>query len=115
MPRPLTLLLVSVVAVLSMAPIVRADYWHALGRHLGHGWGDGYHSRAACPPKQLLRSSAPPAKSVPWWMIPAEGAEPLPAPGEVLPSPSSATGPSLFRQPGEGSSVHPSAAPSIMR
>ena len=84
---------------------------HSLGRHYGHGWSDGYHSHAACPPQRhILHSPPPAAKPIPWWMIPAGAAEPLPPPASKEPatsrsSPSS--GPSLFRQPGEGSTTGP--------
>jgi hypothetical protein len=113
-----TITLLAAVAFLALAPALQAAHSHHLGRYLGVGWSDGYHSRTACPPKRhLLHAASQPTKPLPWWMIPAEDLEPLPktAPDEQLPAPDAATGPSLFRQPGEGSSVYPHTAPSIMR
>jgi hypothetical protein len=113
-----TLTLLSAVAMATFASALHAGHSHHLGRHLGVGWGDGYHARTACPPKRhFMHAAPPPAASLPWWMIPAEGTETLPKvmPQEQLPGPDAATGPTLFRQPGEGSSVHPHSAPSIMR
>lgn len=107
--------LVTILVTLTALPTIAGEPLHSLGRHYGHGWSDGYHSRAACPPKrQLLHQPTPAAKPVPWWMIPADGAEPLPHPGTKEPvtsrhSPSS--GPTLFRQPGDGASP----APTLMR
>jgi hypothetical protein len=98
--------LVTVVATFAAVPASAVEPIHSLGRHYGHGWSDGYHSRAACPPKRSILHSPPPAaQSTPWWMIPAGGAEPLPQPATKEPSTSRtspASGPSLFRQPGAG-------------
>jgi len=118
---------VAVVAVVALAQSVRGELPNSIGRHLGVGWSDGYHSRTACPPKRhtihqiqhlAVPPTAPAAKPIPWWKIPAEP-EPVPAPA---PQPIGTTatfppsGPSLFRQPGEGSSVTvqgtPNAPPS---
>jgi hypothetical protein len=116
--RSQILTLITVIAAAMFASPLEAAHPHHIGRYLGTGWSDGYHSRAACPPKRGLMHMAPQeAKPLPWWMIPAEDAQPLPktAPQEELPIPDAATGPSLFRQPGEGSSIYPQPAPSIMR
>ncbi len=118
MPRVLIIPVVVAGSLLTIGASVAADPLHSVGRHLGIGWSDGYHSRAACPPRHpLLRTSPQPAKPVPWWMVPAEGDEnlPSPAPGDITPNPGATTGPSLFRQPGEGSSNQASGGPSIMR
>jgi hypothetical protein len=114
-------LILRVVGVLSIGAILscaRADWHHSLGRHLGVGWGDGYHSRTACPPRRSpgYFGSQP---SPPWWATPAAEAEPLPHPA-APPKPDSAQpfpagGPSLFRQPGEDSSVIISSGPASMR
>jgi hypothetical protein len=81
--------------------------WHAMGRCLGIGWSDGYHARNACPPKRSHGSWQ--SKTVPWWAIPAADSEPQPHPAasHELKSARSqqAIGPSLFRQPGEGTTV----------
>lgn len=118
MPR-LTILTVVIGAVLCWSTAsLRAEHGQALGRHLGIGWGDGYHSRTACPPKRVMpRASAvplaAPSKQVPWWMIPASEPEnvPVPAPTEG----DAASGQSRSRQPGEGSSNFSPSGPSIMR
>lgn len=124
MSRTLRLTIVSVLLAVPTAATLRAEPVSSIGRYLGVGWSDGYHSHAACPPKRhVVRailpapSAAPssaPAKSIPWWMIPADNPENLPAPPDAAPS-TSAPGASLFRQPGEGASAHPPASPSIMR
>jgi hypothetical protein len=107
-----------VVSLLTVTPLVRAELPHALGRYTGVGWSDGYHSRVACPPKrQIVPHTQPAVKPVPWWAIPASDAdsEQLPSPATNEPATSRSpqpTGTSLFRQPGEGSSV---SAPSLMR
>ena len=101
--------LIAILATLTALPTTAGEPLHSLGRHYGHGWSDGYHSRAACAPKRQLRQqAAPAATAVPWWMVPADGTEPLPHPSTKEPvtsrhSPSS--GPTLFRQPGEGASA----------
>jgi hypothetical protein len=121
MSRQRILTVVTVLLILPAASTLRADHAQAVGRYLGVGWGDGYHSRTACPPKRHIlhvtaaaMPNSPPAKPLPWWMIPADSPENLPPPHEETPS-TSAPGASLFRQPGDGSSVHPPASPSIMR
>lgn len=124
MSRTLSLTIVSVLLAVSAATTLRAEPANSIGRYLGVGWSDGYHSHAACPPKRhVVRTilpgppaarSAAPAKSIPWWMIPADNPENLPPPPDAAPS-TSAPGASLFRQPGEGASVHAPASPPIMR
>jgi hypothetical protein len=117
----------AIVAVVSIVPTVRAQWHPGVGRCLGVGWGDGYHSHTACPPKGHILHHPHPGSAqapVPWWKIPAaEGprqAEPLPIPASSDPTgaPSSPpAGPSLFRQPGEGSSVSTSTTsdPAVSR
>ena len=94
------------VAAVAVVPAVKGELPHSLGRHMGVCWGDGYHSRTACPPKRgtvwfPTFESTPPSGPVPWWKIPSPEGErlPTPAPSELTP------GASLFRQPGEGSTV----------
>jgi hypothetical protein len=114
---------ITVVTVLALGSTLQAGHGQAIGRYIGVGWSDGYHSRTVCPPKRhMLHAAAPvpvmqapPIKQVPWWMIPAADAENLPAPQDAKPGASGSGGTSLFRQPGEGSSNHPPASPSIMR
>lgn len=110
MPYSRFVLFVAAVALLTLMPAASAEIPHAFGRYHGTGWSDGYHSHAACPPKRRLlhHSSAPAPASVPWWTIPAPDAEPLAPPSHHYPGATRnfpPTGPSLFRQPGEGSSV----------
>lgn len=108
MSRRASFPIVTFAAIVASLPSWAGEPLHSLGRHYGHGWSDGYHSRTACPPKrQITAMPVPTAQPVPWWMIPADQAEPLPHPASQEPttsrySPSS--GPSLYRQPGEGSS-----------
>jgi hypothetical protein len=122
MPRLPLRCLATVLALVPLLPAAGVEPVHALGRHHGIGWSDGYHSRAACPRRYYFghHRAAPSATSFPWWTAPT--AEPLPAAeSELLPAPtgqSPATsrtfppaGPSLFRQPGEGSAVPLSSAP----
>lgn len=101
-------------AMLLIATTARGEPAQSCGRYLGVGWGDGYHSRTACPPKRhvihhLPAAFAPPAAApIPWWKIPAVDAETIPTPAPQLPATTTTfppTGPSLFREPGEGSSV----------
>jgi hypothetical protein len=111
--RPV-LSVVAVFAVLLIAPSARAEWHYSLGRYHGYGWGDGYHARTYCPPARASVYSGKPA-APPWWMTPAEQIEEVPHPAakpafeavQAWP----AMGPSLFRQPGEGSSVIISHAP----
>ena len=99
---------VAIVAILSIVTIARADWTHTVGRYLGVGWSDGYHSRYACPPRPI-RAKQHVEEKLPWWATPAADAEQLPQP----PTPANASGApayppagaSLFRSPGEGSSV----------
>ena len=93
-------------ASLMVMPAAKAAIPHSLGRHLGVCWGDGYHSRTACPPKRNVAwfpavESTVPSGPTPWWKIPAPEGERVPTPSASEPTP----GASLFRQPGEGSSV----------
>lgn len=89
-----------------------AGPFHSLGRHCGHGWSDGYHSRPAAHAHGYPTSGPIPAeKPLPWWMIPSDGSEPLPQPTLKQPATSrvhSSSGPTLFRQPGDGSLTGPS-------
>jgi hypothetical protein len=109
MPAMTTRLILSCVAILASVAIVppaRGEWIHSVGRYLGVGWSDGYHSHTACPPKRALKKAAAPAGPPPWWTIPADAAEPLPHPAAKRPISTSSpptTGQSLFRQPGEGS------------
>ena len=88
-----------------------ADGIHSFGRWAGIGWGDGYHSHYACPPRHgAIRHD----QKLPWWATPADGAEALPAAAPTrAPAHNSfpPQGQSLFRQPGEGSSVTVSSQP----
>lgn len=114
MPRLSLISLTATGLVLAIAQSGRAEL-PSVGRYLGVGWGDGYHSRTACPPKRhvahhsypfAIPATAPQEKPIPWWKIPAVQPEEL-----STPEPTATTstfppsGPSLFRQPGEGSSV----------
>jgi hypothetical protein len=92
-------------AALTIVPLAKAQPPHSLSRYLGVHWSDGYHSRTACPPKRGAayfsgNESAPASGPAPWWKIPSPEAERLPPPAASQPG-----GASLFRQPGEGSSV----------
>jgi len=131
MVRQPFLSIITAALALTVAPAARGELPQlpqSIARHHGIGWSDGYHSRAACPPKKIVQhrsaavfpASTPKSAPVPWWKIPPAPTEP--AMGEPLPAPaakeaaptrfSTTSGPSLFRQPGEGSSV---AAPSGVR
>jgi len=111
----LLLPLIAAVSLVTIVPSVQAEVHGAIGRYLGVGWGDGFHSRAACPPRR--HSGFNPygpyyPGTLPWWTVPQE-AEPLPHPAAQTPTTSRATppaGPSLFRQAGEGSSGEPTPA-----
>jgi hypothetical protein len=106
MPARLIVLLVAILAAVSFAPPARGEWMHSIGRYLGVGWSDGYHSQTACPPKHVARKPVALPGPPPWWTIPADSAEPLPHPAAKQPVSASATPPagqSLFRQPGEGS------------
>lgn len=106
MSRRLIFPFVMVVAIVASLPSLAGEPVHSLGRHFGHGWSDGYHSRAACPPKRHFHSAPDPvAAPMPWWMVPAAEAEPLPYPSGKEPATSRyspASGPTLFRKPGDG-------------
>ncbi len=99
---------VTTVTILSFVSAAHAVEGHVVGRYLGMGWNDGYHSHTACPPKKqhhYFHMPVAAAKPVPtpWWKLPATDAEMIGSPTPAQPT----SGPSLFRQPGEGSSVHP--------
>jgi hypothetical protein len=115
----LTLRIAAVVMLLAMSRPAFAD-WHGVGRYWGLGWSDGYHARNACPPRRGIHHHG--EMAVPWWAVPAADGEALPHPaaprkvstarpmdadGLGRPSyrPTHPDGPTLFRQPGEGSSV----------
>ena len=99
MPRNAIFPLVLLGATLSVAPAARA-HWFS-GRHWGVGWGDGYHAFNACP-----------SNSTSAWAVGVPQAEILPHPTtRAVGRPHAPSGPSLFRQPGEGSSVIVSEAP----
>jgi hypothetical protein len=117
------------IAVVSTVTAASGQSPNSCGRYLGIGWSDGYHSHSACPPKpkvihqrpmgvpvvttaRVMPGPAPAA--VPWWKIPATPTEAAPA--EPMPSPdgspsAGSAGQSLFREPGEGSSVTASSGP----
>ena len=103
----------AVLLLVAIVTPVRADGMHSFGRWAGIGWGDGYHSHYACPP----RHSGPKHidQKLPWWATPATDPESLPPPAGPTPGSSPNTfplpGQSLFRQPGEGSSVIISDSP----
>jgi hypothetical protein len=116
MPRLLLVSLAGLLTLVTIVPAARGEVPHAIGRYLGMGWSDGYHSRTACPPKRHIvhHQPTPAPAPIPWWKIPAEGAEALPAPAAQQPDTTRSfppSGPSLFRQPGEGSSVTVSSTP----
>src|SRR5262245_3852254 len=116
MARPATNRLVMVVAVMSVVTAARAHTPNTVGRYLGIGWSDGYHSPTTCLPKGHaiipVMTTAPiaPAPAIPWWKIPATP-EPISAPAPQAAPTSSSAGQSLFRRPGEGSSVTALNAP----
>jgi hypothetical protein len=94
------------IAAMTIVPLAKAEPRHSVSRYLGVHWSDGYHSQTACPPKRgavyfPAFESASASGPVPWWKIPSPEAERLPAPANIQPTP----GASLFRQPGEGSTV----------
>jgi len=113
MPMRFFLLFAAVLAIMPLGSIARAEW--SLGRFLGYGWGDGYHSHSACPPRHAIGYGLLPVQrqpaALPWWAtpVPAVEAEALPHPAaEPQPTTAPATpvpGASLFRQPGESSSV----------
>src|SRR5262245_17758765 len=100
MPRSL----LATAAFLTLATMTSpaSAHWGSLGRHLGCGWGDGYHAANLCAP--MAQNCSPAGTETPSWL------SPLP-PSETLPHPAAPAqfrrpiGPSLFRAPGEGSSV----------
>ena len=76
----------SLLLALSLTLLAVVPAQAGLGRYLGCGWGDGYHAKNACAGYPAACHAGAPQS--PWWM---------PSSGPF--------GPSLFRQPGEGSSV----------
>jgi hypothetical protein len=116
MPRISVISLIAAISFVTLAPEARGELAGGLGRYLGVGWGDGYHSRAACPPRR--HSGFNPygpyyPGTTPWWTVPEE-AEPLPHPAAQSPATTGAfspAGPSLFRQSGENSSPSATGAP----
>jgi len=133
MARSAVTSLVVLTATLTIVPAAWGQSPNSCGRYLGIGWSDGYHSHTACPPKThaihpwpvavpvvttapIMPAPAPPPP-VPWWKIPATQTQAQPA--EQIPWPAAAqdtaagssAGSSLFRQPGESSSVTVSNGP----
>ena len=107
-----------ILAVVSTGSIAQAGPGHSFGRYAGIHWGDGYHSRSACPPKRHAAWYGQATEAAaPWWTVPASELEKLPPPRQdgVMTPASRPAGPSLFRQPGEGSSTIGPPAPSILR
>jgi len=97
--------LVLALAAGTFVPAARAHWFSGVGRYLGVGWSDGYHAKNACPPRG---AGACPSGSpeTPWWAVPALSGDSLPHPAAGTSSRARIpSGPSLFRQPGEGSSV----------
>jgi cell division septation protein DedD len=123
MPRVSFVSLIVAVILLPIGPATLAHTPNAVGRYLGIGWSDGYHSHTACPPKQhaihqrpvgvpvmATGPVAPAPAPVPWWKTPVTP-EPIPAPEPQAAPSSSSAGQSLFRQPGDGPSVTALNAP----
>ena len=92
---------VAIVALLSLATTAQAEWANGVVRWLGVGWSDGYHSHYACPPRHVAAKKQT-AEKLPWWAIPAADAQPAISTGPTGYPPAGA---SLFRSPGEGSSV----------
>jgi hypothetical protein len=91
-----------VVMFLTMAPHAAGGWPHQLGRFTGHGWSDGYHAARRRPHAATLHPS--PSTSLPWWAHPADPDPSEESVSEPLP-PGLPPGNSLFRQPGDGTSV----------
>src|SRR5262245_46078652 len=109
-PRLPLVPLLGFLTLVSIVPAARGQSPCYLGRYLGFGWGDGYHSHTACPPKWHFphHQTMPAACSAPLWTVPPSVLEPLPpapTPQPITTGSFPPRGPSLFRQPGEGSSV----------
>jgi len=132
MPRISLGSLVAATLVVSIVPAARAQSPNTIGRYLGVGWSDGYHARTACPPKPqvvhhrpvavpiitTVPAPAPTPAPVPWWKIPATPtetapAEPIPSPAQQSSAGDSSSGRSLYRQPGEASSMTGSGGPGL--
>lgn len=104
MPRRAIVPLLSIVMCFSLAAAAEANWLNGVGRYLGVGWSDGYHSQSNCPPKHAGGNCPNCNPSTPWWATPAQS-EMLPHPARAPIGPHMPTGPSLFRQSGDGSSV----------
>src|SRR5206468_2860255 len=90
MPRVSLVLLVAAGLAVAIVPTVRGQSPNSIGRYLGIGWSDGYHSHTACPPKPHAIHQQPvvvpvvtpvPAAApapVPWWKVPAAPPESAP-------------------------------------
>jgi hypothetical protein len=50
-------LAVAAALTLLTAQVAQAFGPHDFSRHMGFGWGDGYHAQAACPPRKPLWAS----------------------------------------------------------
>jgi hypothetical protein len=136
--------LVAVMLAIAIMPPARGQSPNTIGRYLGVGWSDGYHSHTACPPKPPIvhhrpapvpvvttmppvaaAMPAPARPQIPWWKIPATPVEPAPAepaassaaqpapPAQAGAADDSSAARSLFRQPGEGSSVTVADGPKL--
>jgi hypothetical protein len=111
MTRRTILPLLAVVLTLTVVPLAQAHWFSDFGRHLGVGWSDGYHAHNDCPPQHgsaHCRSGSP--ESV-WWGDSAKVSEGLPQARTLHGGRQARSGPTLFRQPGEGSSVNASEHP----
>src|SRR5262245_66323625 len=89
--------IIAVLTLVSAATTTVAGAEHSIWRWAGLGWGDGYHSHGACPPRHSASKQA--LQSLPWWAIPAD-APSLPStrdPSRPLPPP----GHPPFRPPGQ--------------
>jgi hypothetical protein len=108
MPRRSIVTFLLLAMALPIARAARADWWNGPGRYLGVGWSDGYHAKNACPPWHN-RNCPNCQPQVPWWATPAPPLEALPHPAAAGPQatarPRVPAGASLFRQPGEGTTV----------
>ncbi|HEY2413367.1 MAG TPA: hypothetical protein VGI40_14040 [Pirellulaceae bacterium] len=84
--------LVAAVLVFTAASAANANYPNSICRWTGIGWSDGYHSHAACPPRphavarQAVAAPAAMPSAMPWWTIPAAGAEQVPTPAAPPPA-----------------------------
>jgi len=97
--------LAAMLSLVAATTTAQANDMHSFGRWMGIGWGDGYHSHYACPPRHSGAGRA--QQKLPWWAIPASVGEGQSGAAHTFPP----AGPSLFRQAGEGSSVIISDSP----